>query len=78
MVVDMCSCFFFREINFILDSFEINDNINFKILFLDVIDIELVLWYKEICCSYFFVVDGRVLDGIFLERELLVLFKSMS
>ncbi|MBW1571157.1 RNase adaptor protein RapZ, partial [Streptococcus sp. SPC0] len=33
MVVDMRSRLFFREINSILDSLEINDNINFKILF---------------------------------------------
>ncbi|MFS5927312.1 RNase adapter RapZ, partial [Streptococcus agalactiae] len=69
---------FFREINSILDSLEINDNINFKILFLDATDTELVSRYKETRRSHPLAADGRVLDGISLERELLAPLKSMS
>lgn len=78
MVVDMRSRLFFREINSILDSLEINDNINFKILFLDATDTELVSRYKETHRSHPLAADGRVLDGISLERELLAPLKSMS
>ena len=78
MVVDMRSRLFFREINSILDSLEINDNINFKILFLDATDTELVSRYKETRRSHPLAADGRVLDGISLERELLAPLKSMS
>ena len=63
MVVDMRSRLFFREINSILDSLEINDNINFKILFLDATDTELVSRYIETRRSHPLAADGRVLDG---------------
>lgn len=78
LVVDMRSRQFFSEINSILDKIESNDNINFKILFLDATDGELVSRYKETRRSHPLAADGRVLDGIELERELLAPLKSMS
>ncbi|MBM7642161.1 RNase adapter RapZ [Streptococcus loxodontisalivarius] len=78
LVVDMRSRLFFNEINSILDKLESNDKINFKILFLDATDGELVSRYKETRRSHPLAADGRVLDGIKLERELLSPLKSLS
>lgn len=78
MVVDMRSRHFFTEIHSILDDLEGNAAINFKILFLDATDTELVSRYKETRRSHPLAADGRVLDGIRLERELLAPLKSMS
>ena len=47
LVVDMRSRLFFDEINDILDKLESNEELNFKILFLDATDGELVSRYKE-------------------------------
>ncbi|MBF7095468.1 RNase adapter RapZ [Streptococcus sp. HF-1907] len=78
LVVDMRSRQFFTEINSILDRIEGKDNIDFKILFLDSTDEELVSRYKETRRSHPLAADGRVMDGIRLERELLAPLKSMS
>ncbi|MGG6818463.1 UNVERIFIED_CONTAM: RNase adapter RapZ [Streptococcus canis] len=78
LVVDMRSRLFFKEINSILDSIESNPSIDFRILFLDATDGELVSRYKETRRSHPLAVDSRVLDGIRLERELLSPLKSMS
>lgn len=78
LVVDMRSRQFFTEINSILDCIEGKDNIDFKILFLDSTDGELVSRYKETRRSHPLAADGRVMDGIRLERELLAPLKSMS
>lgn len=78
LVVDMRSRQFFTEINSILDRIEGKDNIDFKILFLDSTDGELVSRYKETRRSHPLAADGRVMDGIRLERELLAPLKSMS
>ncbi|MBM7636936.1 RNase adapter RapZ [Streptococcus saliviloxodontae] len=78
LVVDMRSRLFFNEINSILDKLESHENINFKILFLDATDGELVSRYKETRRSHPLAADGRVLDGIKLERELLAPLKSLS
>lgn len=50
------------------------ENINFidiMILFLDVIDEELVFCYKEIWCVYLMVMDGLVIEGICKECVML-------
>ena len=47
LVIDMRSRLFFDEINDILDKLESNEELNFKILFLDATDGELVSRYKE-------------------------------
>lgn len=78
MVVDMRSRRFFTEVSTILDDLESNDTVNFKILFLDSTDTELVSRYKETRRSHPLATTGRVLDGIRLERELLSPLKSMS
>lgn len=78
IVVDMRSRLFFKEITTILDKLDSNDAIDFKILFLDATDGELVSRYKETRRSHPLAADGRVLDGITLERELLAPLKNLS
>ena len=78
MVVDMRSRSFFSEIQQVLDEIENNDGLDFKILFLDAVDTELVARYKETRRSHPLAADGRILDGIKLERELLAPLKNMS
>ena len=78
MVVDMRSRSFFSEIQKVLDEIENNDGLDFKILFLDAADTELVARYKETRRSHPLAADGRILDGIKLERELLAPLKNMS
>lgn len=78
LVVDMRSRSFFSEIREILDSIEDDANLDLKILFLDATDGELVARYKETRRSHPLASDGRVLDGIALERELLAPLKNMS
>ena len=75
LVVDMRSRSFFSEIQAVLDDLENKEGLDFKILFLDAADKELVARYKETRRSHPLAADGRILDGIKLERELL---KNMS
>ncbi|HHG8233648.1 TPA: RNase adapter RapZ [Streptococcus pneumoniae] len=78
LVVDMRSRSFFSEIQAVLDELENQDGLDFKILFLDAADKELVARYKETRRSHPLAADGRILDGIKLERELLATLKNMS
>lgn len=78
LVVDMRSRSFFAEIRHILDEIEADDQANVKVLFLDTTDGELVARYKETRRSHPLAIDGRVLDGIQLERELLAPLKNIS
>ncbi|MBF0786543.1 MULTISPECIES: RNase adapter RapZ [unclassified Streptococcus] len=78
LVVDMRSRSFFAEIRQVLDEIEAADDVDFKILFLDATDSELVARYKETRRSHPLAADGRVLDGIHMERELLAPLKNMS
>ncbi|CQR25187.1 putative P-loop-containing kinase [Streptococcus varani] len=78
MVVDMRSRSFFAEIREVLDQVESTQELDFKILFLDATDNELVARYKETRRSHPLAHDGRVMDGINLERELLAPLKNMS
>ena len=78
LVVDMRSRSFFAEIQNVLDQVENNEEIDFKILFLDAADKELVARYKETRRSHPLAADGRILDGIKLERELLAPLKNLS
>ncbi|MGT2910653.1 RNase adapter RapZ [Streptococcus cameli] len=78
LVVDMRSRSFFSEIREVLDDIEGADDLDFKIFFLDATDNELVARYKETRRSHPLAADGRVLDGIQLERELLAPLKNMS
>ena len=63
MVVDMRSRSFFTEIRQVLDEVESSRDLDFKILFLDATDSELVARYKETRRSHPLAADGRVLDG---------------
>ena len=56
-----------------LDENEFNSS---RILFLDASDEELVARYKETRRSHPLAMEGRILDGIHLERELLAPIKS--
>lgn len=78
LVVDMRSRSFFAEIRQVLDQIESTEDLDFKILFLDATDNELVARYKETRRSHPLAAGGRVLDGINLERELLAPLKNMS
>ncbi|WP_300207442.1 RNase adapter RapZ [uncultured Streptococcus sp.] len=78
LVVDMRSRLFFNEINSVLDQIDASPNIDVKILFLDATDGELVSRYKETRRSHPLAADGRILDGIKLERELLAPLKNLS
>ena len=59
LVVDMRSRSFFLEIQDILDELERSTEIDFKILFLDAADKELVARYKETRRSHPLAADGR-------------------
>lgn len=78
VVVDMRSRSFFREVSHILDQIDNNASIEVKILFLDATDSELVARYKETRRSHPLASDGRVLEGIVKERELLAPLKNFS
>lgn len=78
LVIDMRSRSFFKDIQEVLDELENRDDLDFKILFLDAADKELVARYKETRRSHPLAADGRIMDGIKRERELLVPLKSMS
>ncbi len=69
---------FFNEIRTILDELDNQEDLDFKVLFLDATDSELVARYKETRRSHPLAADGRVLDGITLERELLSPLKNIS
>lgn len=78
VVVDMRSRSFFNEIPTVLDELDNQEDLDFKVLFLDATDSELVARYKETRRSHPLAADGHVLDGITLERELLSLLKNIS
>ncbi|WPS53665.1 RNase adapter RapZ [Streptococcus sp. S1] len=78
IVVDMRSRSFFNEIRTVLDELDNQEDLDFKVLFLDATDSELVARYKETRRSHPLAADGRVLDGITLERELLSPLKNIS
>ncbi len=78
LVVDMRSRSFFSEIREVLDEIENAEDLDFKIIFLDATDNELVARYKEARRSHPLAATGSVLDGIQLERELLAPLKNMS
>ncbi|HFV3293367.1 TPA: RapZ family nucleotide-binding protein [Streptococcus pneumoniae] len=70
LVVDMRSRSFFSEIQAVLDELENQDGLDFKILFLDAADKELVARYKETRRSHPLAADGRILDGIPIDADL--------
>lgn len=78
MVVDMRSRIFFDSLRSIVTELSNMPNVNFKLLFLDAQDTELVARYKETRRSHPLAIDGRVLDGITKEREMLLPLKSLA
>ena len=76
LVVDMRSRLFFDEVNVILDNLESNQELNFKILFLDATDGELVSRYKETRRAHPMAMDGLVTEGIRKERAMLEEIKA--
>ncbi len=59
-------------------SWKNQDGLDFQKSSLDAVDKELVARYKETRRSHPLAADGRILDGIKLERELLAPLKNMS
>ena len=79
LVIDLRSRAFYDEIFGMLQELDDgNDNLRPKILFLDSSDEELVARYKETRRAHPLAMDGRVLDGIQRERELLSEIKSKA
>ncbi|GAA2964586.1 glmZ(sRNA)-inactivating NTPase [Ligilactobacillus murinus DSM 20452 = NBRC 14221] len=79
LVIDLRSRAFYDEIFGMLQELDDgNDNLRPKILFLDASDEELVARYKETRRAHPLAMDGRVLDGIQHERELLSEIKSKA
>ncbi|WEV61041.1 RNase adapter RapZ [Streptococcaceae bacterium ESL0729] len=78
MVVDMRSRSFFDELQEVINDLSDLPSVNFRILFLDASDTELVARYKETRRSHPLASEGRVLDGILKERELLAPLKSFA
>ena len=79
LVIDLRSRAFYDEIFGMLQELDDgNDNLRPKILFLDASEEELVARYKETRRAHPLAMDGRVLDGIQRERELLSEIKSKA
>jgi UPF0042 nucleotide-binding protein len=78
MVVDMRSRIFFERLRGIVAELSNLPEVNFKLLFLDASDVELVARYKETRRSHPLAIDGRVLDGITQEREILSDLKALA
>ncbi len=79
LVIDLRSRAFYDEIFGMLQELDDgNDNLRPKILFLDASDEELVARYKETRRAHPLAMDGRVLDGIQRDRELLSEIKSKA
>ncbi|AKP68229.1 RNase adapter RapZ [Companilactobacillus ginsenosidimutans] len=83
LVVDIRSRAFYDEIFSMLaevnaDEQEQNQKVEMKIMFLDASDEELVSRYKETRRSHPLAMEGRLLDGIQKERELLGEMKSRA
>ncbi|KAA8714552.1 RNase adapter RapZ [Lactococcus garvieae subsp. garvieae] len=78
MVVDMRSRIFFDRLRGIVAELSNLPEVNFKLVFLDASDVELVARYKETRRSHPLAIDGRVLDGITQEREILSDLKALA
>lgn len=71
LVIDLRSRAFYDEIIELLNNLGSDNFIDTKILFLDASDGELVARYKETRRSHPLAMEGRLMDGIKLERDLL-------
>ncbi|WP_125766927.1 RNase adapter RapZ [Lapidilactobacillus wuchangensis] len=71
LVIDLRSRAFYDEIISMLSGLDNTNFVTTKILFLDASDEELVSRYKETRRSHPLAMEGRLLDGIKKERQLL-------
>lgn len=71
MVVDLRSRSFFKESEEMLEKAQNMDSLDFSILFLDASEEELVSRYKETRRNHPLAQDGRILEGIQKEKEML-------
>lgn len=78
LVIDLRSRAFYDEIIEMLRELEDANFIASRILFLDAADEELVARYKETRRAHPLAMDGRLLDGIHKERELLADIKAQA
>lgn len=78
LVIDLRTREFFHEINRMIQKMANSQFITTKILFLEASDESLVARYKESRRSHPLAVEGRVLEGIQRERELLKELRSRS
>ncbi|WP_125707313.1 RNase adapter RapZ [Companilactobacillus zhongbaensis] len=83
LVVDIRSRAFYDEIFSMLKEMQVDEQgvdqkVEMKIMFLDASDEELVSRYKETRRSHPLAMEGRLLDGIQKERELLGEMKSRA
>lgn len=78
LVVDMRSREFFDHLQAIVIELADRKDISFKLLFLNATDNELVSRYKETRRSHPLAADGRTLDGIIRERDLLAPLQSLA
>ncbi|MFD1472906.1 RNase adapter RapZ [Companilactobacillus mishanensis] len=83
LVVDIRSRAFYDEIFSMLAEMQVDEQekdqkVEMKIMFLDASDEELVSRYKETRRSHPLAMEGRLLDGIQKERELLGEMKSRA
>ncbi|KRM06551.1 MAG: RNase adapter RapZ [Liquorilactobacillus ghanensis] len=78
LVIDLRSRAFYDEIIEMLRNLGNENAINGKILFLDASNEELVARYKETRRSHPLAMEGRLMDGIKLERDLLSEIKARA
>ncbi|KRL02922.1 RNase adapter RapZ [Liquorilactobacillus capillatus] len=78
LVIDLRSRAFYDEIIEMLNNLGSDTFIDAKILFLDASDAELVARYKETRRSHPLAMEGRLMDGIKLERDLLSAIRSKA
>ncbi|MCD2256855.1 RNase adapter RapZ [Agrilactobacillus fermenti] len=78
LVIDLRSRAFYDEIISMLSSVDNSNFVSTKILFLDASNEELVSRYKETRRSHPLAMEGRLMDGILKERELLAEMRSRA
>lgn len=78
LVMDLRSGDFFEELEQSLDTLRRHSFVTTRILFMDATDEELVSRYKETRRSHPIAPDGRLTEGIRLEREQLQSIKEKS
>lgn len=78
LVIDLRSRAFYDQIDEMLANLDNTNFVTTKIVFLDASNEELVSRYKETRRSHPLAMEGRLLDGILRERDLLAEIKNRS